>query len=49
VILTLTLTAMGFSSSTTINQILAIACGGLAVVVAIEQVTIKRSLETGTY
>jgi low temperature requirement protein LtrA len=48
VILAITLTAMGFSSSTTINQILAIACGGLAVVVAIEQVTIKKSLEAET-
>ncbi len=44
IVLTLTLGALVLSASSSLNQILGIACAGLGVIVAIEQVTVRRRL-----
>ncbi len=44
IVLTLTLGALVLSASSSLNQILGIACAGLVVIVTIEQVTVRRRL-----
>ena len=44
VVLAVTLGALALSASSSINQILGVACAGLVLIVGIEQVTVRREL-----
>lgn len=44
IVLTLTLVVLAFSRTSSPNQILSVACAGLVLIVAIEQVTVRRRL-----
>ncbi len=46
IVLVLTLGVLAVSASSSLNQILGIACAGLTLIVAIEQVTVRRRLVT---
>ena len=44
IILTVTLGALALSASSSLNQILGVACVGLVLIVGIEQVTVRRQM-----
>lgn len=47
IVLAVTLGALALSVSSVPVQVLGVACSGLAVIIGIEQITVRRQLESG--